>query len=166
MKQGKTNAMRILERMGIPYTMHEYDAAGGAIDGVSVAHKTGQDPTRVFKTLVAKGASGAVLVFCIPVERELHLKAAARAAGEKSVAMAPLANLTPLTGYVRGGCSPVGMKKAYPTFLDASALLQGTILVSGGRVGLQIEIAPADLLRAANGTAAPLTGEEEKEGTP
>ena len=147
----KTNAMRLLESLGISYVMHQYEAGDGVIDGVSVARKTGQDPARVFKTLVTKGGSGAVLVFCIPVERELDLKRAARAAKEKSVAMLPLADVTPTTGYVRGGVSPMGMKKRYPTFLDSSALKHPTILVSGGRIGLQIELAPQDLLRATAG---------------
>lgn len=147
----KTNAMRLLESLGIPCQMREYETKDGANDGVSVAHKTGQDPARVFKTLVARGASGAVLVFCIPVEGELDLKRAARAAGEKSVAMLPLSGVTPATGYVRGGVSPMGMKKRYPTFIDASALGYDTILVSGGKVGLQLELAPQDLLRATGG---------------
>ena len=151
MKTAKTNAMRLLESLGIPCQMREYETKDGAIDGVSVAHKTGQDPARVFKTLVARGASGAVLVFCIPVEGELDLKRAARAAGEKSVAMLPLSGVTPATGYVRGGVSPMGMKKRYPTFIDRAALGHETILVSGGKVGLQLELAPQDLLRATDG---------------
>ena len=149
MKVNKTNAMRLLERLGTPYQMHQYSTEDGAIDGLSVARKTGQSPERVFKTLVTKGASGAVLVFCIPVQGELNLKQAARAAGEKSVAMLPLSDITTLTGYVRGGVSPLGMKKQYPTFLDASALAHPSIIVSGGRIGLQVEIAPQDLLQAA-----------------
>lgn len=151
MKTVKTNAMRLLESLGIPCQMREYKTKDGANDGVSVAHKTGQDPARVFKTLVARGASGAVLVFCIPVEGELDLKLAARAAGEKSVAMLPLSGVTPATGCVRGGVSPMGMKKRYPTFIDASALGHDTILVSGGKVGLQLELTPRDLLRATDG---------------
>lgn len=147
MKQPKTNAMRILEREKIPYTPHEYDTAG-EIDGVSVAHKTGQDPARVFKMLVTEGRSGGHYVFCIPVAQELDLKAAAQAAGEKSIAMIHVKDITPLTGYVRGGCSPVGMKKQLPTFIDGSAQTHPTILVSGGRIGLQVELAPADLARA------------------
>lgn len=156
MKQIKTNAMRILEREKIPYTLHTYDT-GGPVDGVSVAHKTGRDAGQVFKTLVARGAGDAHYVFVIPVDRELNLKAAARAAGEKSVALVPLAQLTPLTGYVRGGCSPVGLKKPFPVYLDAGAAEWQTILVSGGRVGTQIEIAPADLMRAVDAQSAELT---------
>lgn len=146
-KVAKTNAMRILEREKIPCQMHRYNAEDGEIDGMSVARKTGRDPARVYKTLVARGASGGVLVFCIPVDAELDLKKAAKAAKEKSIAMLPVAALNETTGYVRGGVSPVGMKKNYPTFLSAEATKHESILVSGGRVGLQIEMAPQDLLR-------------------
>ena len=153
----KTNAMRMLETAGIAYTQHEYDCGDGAIDGVSVAKKTGQDPARVFKTLVTSGASGAHYVFVIPVEAELDLKKAAKSVGEKSVAMLPLAQLTAVTGYVRGGCSPVGMKKAFVTRLDETAVLFDTVLVSGGRRGLQVELAPDGLLAACGGGYAELT---------
>lgn len=156
MKQQKTNAMRLLEKLDIPYQAHGYATDDGAVDGLSVAKKTGRDPARVYKTLCAKGASGGVLVFCIPVDRELDLKAAARAAGEKSVAMLPLAGVNAATGYVRGGVSPLAMKKAYPTWIDEAAGAMPTILVSGGRVGLQIELAPAGLARAAGAAFAPL----------
>lgn len=145
MKQTKTNAMRLLDKAGIAYAAQSYDTADGAIDGVSVAKKTGRDPARVFKTLVCTGASGSVYVFCIPVAAELQLKAAARAAGEKSLGMLPVARLLETTGYVKGGCSPVGMKKQYPTFLHESAFGFETILVSGGKVGLQIELSPIAL---------------------
>lgn len=148
MKPAKTNAMRLLEGLGFSYTPHTYDTADGAIDGVSVAAKTQRDANTVYKTLVTRGASGAVLVFCLPVGGELHLKAAARAAGEKSIAMLPLQNITAITGYVRGGVSPLAMKKSYPTFIDEAAQQQGTILVSGGKIGLQIELAPQDLATA------------------
>ena len=156
MKQSKTNALRLLDSAGIRYTPLEYVTADGALDGISVAHKTGRDTAAVFKTLVARGASGQALVFCIPVAQELDLKMAARAAGEKSAAMLPAAQLTPLTGYVKGGCSPLGMKKMFPTFIDASAQGQALILVSGGRVGLQVELAPAALADAARAAFAPL----------
>ena len=156
-KQTKTNAMRMLETAGVAYTQHEYDCADGAIDGVSVAKKTGQDPDRVSKTLVTAGASGGHYVFVIPVAAELDLKKAARSVGEKSVAMLPLAQLTAVTGYVRGGCSPVGMKKAFATRLDETAVLFETVLVSGGRRGLQVELAPDDLLGACGGEYADLT---------
>ncbi len=149
MKQAKTNAMRLLEQQGIPYIPHEYTAKDGAIDGISVAQKTGQDPRCVFKTLVTH-AENRYFVFCIPVAEELDLKAAARAAGEKNIAMLPLAEITKVTGYVRGGCSPLGMKKQYPTFIDASANTLAKIVVSGGKIGLQIELEPS-LLGAATG---------------
>lgn len=148
MKAIKTNAMRLLDKAAIPYEVHQYSGEDGAIDGMSVAQKTGRDPAMVYKTLVAKGASGAVLVFCLPVDKALDLKRAAKAAGEKSVAMLPLAQVTAVTGYVRGGVSPLAMKKAYPLFIDDVARALPTLLVSGGRIGLQIEIAPQWLQKA------------------
>lgn len=156
MAQAKTNAMRMLERQKIAYTPHEYDTADGGISGAEVARKTGQDPHQVFKTLVARGHSGQVLVFVVPVCAELDLKKAARAAGEKSVAMVRQQELLGLTGYVHGGCSPVGMKKAYPTFVDGSARPLERMLVSGGRIGCQVELSPGDLLRAAGASWADL----------
>ncbi|MDL2219434.1 Cys-tRNA(Pro) deacylase [Ruminococcaceae bacterium OttesenSCG-928-O06] len=152
MKTPKTNAMRLLETMGIAYTCHTYSTADGAIDGPAVAAKTGRDPGTVFKTLATRGVGGGLCVFCLPVNQELNLKKAAAAAGEKRVEMLAVAQITAATGYVRGGVSPLGMKKAWPTFLEESALKQESILVSGGRIGLQIELAPADLLKAANAT--------------
>lgn len=154
MKHAKTNAMRLLEKAHIPYTPHEYETADGALDGISVAHKTGFDEAMVFKTLVTKAADGRVLVFCIPVAAELNLKKAARA---KSIAMLPVSDITPVTGYVKGGCSPVGMKKTYPTWLHESAAALPAIVVSGGRIGLQIELAPGDLLGATAAAYADLT---------
>lgn len=153
----KTNAMRMLDTLHIAYTPHEYDCGDGAIDGVSVAKKTGQDPDRVFKTLVTQGASKAFYVFVIPVAAELDLKKAAKSVGEKSIAMLHVADLLKTTGYIRGGCSPVGMKKLFVTRVDETAELFDTILVSGGKQGLQVELAPADLLRAAQAETADLT---------
>lgn len=153
----KTNAMRMLETLHIDYTPHEYDCVDGAIDGVSVAKKTGQDPDRVFKTLVTQGASKAFYVFVIPVAAELDLKKAAKSVGEKSVAMLHVADLLKTTGYIRGGCSPVGMKKQFVTRVDETAELYDTVMVSGGKQGLQVELAPADLLRAAQAETADLT---------
>ena len=153
----KTNAMRMLDTLHIAYTPHEYDCGDGAIDGVSVARKTGQDPDRVFKTLVTQGASKAFYVFVIPVAAELDLKKAAKSVGEKSIAMLHVADLLKTTGYIRGGCSPVGMKKLFVTRVDETAELFDTILVSGGKQGLQVELAPADLLRAAQAETADLT---------
>ena len=152
-KEEKTNVMRVLDQKKIPYTPHAYPHGDGeAPDGVTVARSLGQDPERVFKTLVTRGASGGYYVFDIPVTDTLDLKKAARAVGEKSVAMLPGRDLLPLTGYVHGGCSPVGMKKQFPTVLHASALEQETIVVSGGRIGVQVELQPqvlCTLLRAA-----------------
>ncbi len=154
----KTNVMRILDKARIPYTPHAYSAGDGAIDAVSVAAKLGLPPDRVFKTLVAKGPAG-VCVFILPAAGELDLKKAARAAGQKSVALVRVDEINKYTGYVRGGCSPVGMKKAYPTFLDESAAGHVTILVSAGRIGSQVELAPDSLLAACGGSYAPLAAE-------
>ena len=136
---------------------------GTGPDGVTVARLLGQNPDAVFKTLVAKGASGGYYVFGIPVAATLDLKKAAKAVGEKSIAMLPARELLPLTGYVHGGCSPVGMKKAFPTVFDETAELLETICVSAGRVGYQVELSPAELLALVGGTTAGLTA-EEKEG--
>ena len=157
MAQPKTNAMRMLDKAKVNYTFHEYDHSDGAIDGVAVAAKLGQDPARVFKTLVTQGASRAFYVFVIPVAEELDLKAAARAVGEKSVAMLHVADLLKTTGYIRGGCSPVGMKKAFVTTVDASAQDKETIMVSAGRIGAQVELAPADLLAVTGAKYAAIT---------
>jgi Cys-tRNA(Pro)/Cys-tRNA(Cys) deacylase len=158
-KETKTNAMRMLESMGIAYTEHTYDSEDGQIDGLSVARKTGEDPETVFKTLVTKDEHGNHFVFIIPVGEKLDLKACARCAGVKSVEMIPQKELLPLTGYVHGGCSPFGMKKPFPTYLDETAVLFDTILVSGGRIGVQVEVAPQDLLNAVGGSYGALTRE-------
>lgn len=152
----KTNAMRILEREGIAHTVHLYDSAQG-IDGVSVARQLGQDPQAVFKTLVTQGKSRRFFVFVIPVCETLSLKRAAQACGEKSVEMLPQKLLLPTTGYVHGGCSPVGMKKAFPTFIDETAQLFDTVCVSGGRIGAQVELPPDELCRITGARYAPLT---------
>ena len=144
-KEEKTNVMRTLEQKKIPYTAHSYDPEG-PIDGVSVAQTLGQPPERVFKTLVTKGASGAYYVFDIPVAENLDLKKAARAVGEKSIAMLPQKELLPLTGYVHGGCSPVGMKKQFPTVFHETAAEYDTICVSAGKIGYQVECDPKALL--------------------
>jgi len=147
MAESKTNAQRILEREKIAYTAHSYDASDGHIDGVSVAEKTGLPAERVYKTLVTRGASKALYVFVIPVAEELDLKAAARAVKEKSVSMVAVKELLPLTGYIRGGCSPVGMKKRFPTVIDETAKEHDAIAVSAGRIGTQAELSPDDLVR-------------------
>ncbi len=157
-KEAKTNAMRMLEREGIAYTAHEYPHEEGvAVDGVTVAQSMGQDPACVFKTLVTQGASRDYFVFVIPVAAELDLKAAARSVGEKSVAMIHVADINKVTGYVRGGCSPIGMKKQYTTVFDESALRQEKIYVSAGRIGRQLCCAAADLIRTVRGKTARLT---------
>lgn len=153
----KTNAMRILDRNKIPYSVHTYPHDGTAVDGAHVAALLGEDPHCVFKTLVTRGASKAHYVFVIPVTGELDLKKAARAVGEKSIAMIPVSEITPLTGYVRGGCSPVGMKKAFCTTFDISAETVSHLYVSGGKIGLQIKVSPGDLIRVSNGKTAELT---------
>jgi Cys-tRNA(Pro)/Cys-tRNA(Cys) deacylase len=138
-KEAKTNAMRILERAKVPYTAHEYaHEEGVAVDGVTVAASMGEDPACVYKTLVTQGSSKNYFVFVIPVAAELDLKAAARSVGEKSVAMIHVADINKITGYVRGGCSPVGMKKQYTTVFDESVLAQEKVYVSGGRIGTQV----------------------------
>ena len=148
-KEAKTNAMRILEREKVPYTAHEYaHEEGVAVAGVDVAGSMGEDPACVYKTLVTQGNSKNYFVFVIPVAAELDLKAAARSVGEKSVAMIHVADINKVTGYVRGGCSPVGMKKQYTTVFDESVLSQPKVYVSGGRIGTQVCCAPADLIKA------------------
>lgn len=157
-KEAKTNAMRMLEKAKVAYTAHEYPHEEGvAVDGATVARSMGQDPACVFKTLVTQGASRNYFVFVIPVEAELDLKAAARSVGEKSVAMIHVADINKVTGYIRGGCSPVGMKKQYVTVFDDSVLTQEKVYVSAGRIGLQICCAPTDLIRAAQAKTAAIT---------
>ena len=153
-KEEKTNVMRILEQKHIPYTAHTYPAHDPAPDGVTVAALIGKDPSAVFKTLVCRGASGNFYVFDIPAAASLDLKKAARAVGEKSVAMIAQKELLPLTGYVHGGCSPVGMKKAFLTVFDESVAALETVTVSAGRVGSQAECRPADLLALVRGKTA------------
>ena len=152
----KTNVMRILEREGVAYRVHTYSPETG-IDGVSVARALGQDPQAVFKTLVTQGKSRAMFVFVIPVAATLNLKRAAAACGEKAIEMLPQKLLLPSTGYIHGGCSPVGMKKALPTFIDETAQLFDTICVSAGKIGAQVELAPDDLCRLTGAAYAPLT---------
>ncbi len=155
-KEEKTNVMRVLDQRNIPYTPHAYDPEAG-LDGAGVARQLGQDPERVFKTLVARGASGGLYVFDIPVEANLDLKKAARAVGEKSIAMIHQKELLPLTGYIHGGCSPVGMKKQYPTVFDETAELFDTICVSAGKIGFQVELSPAALMELVGASTADLT---------
>jgi len=144
--ENKTNVLRIMDKAGIAYKCYQYDAAAG-YNGAEIAAVLGQNPAQVFKTLVTVAKSRHYYVFMIPVESELDLKKAAAAAGEKSLEMLKQKELLPLTGYIHGGCSPVGMKKAFPTFIDQSAQLFETIIFSAGRVGLQVETAPDNLTK-------------------
>ena len=153
----KTNVMRLLDQKKVPYVPHAYAHPDGAVDGTSVARQLGQDPAAVFKTLVARGASGGHYVFDIPVEATLDLKKAARAVGEKSVAMLHQKELLPLTGYVHGGCSPVGMAKAFPTYFAEEVILVDTMVCSAGKVGHQVEVAPDALIALVGGQIADLT---------
>lgn len=148
-KEFKTNVLRILDQKKIPYTAHFYDGEGpeGTREyGVHVAEALGQDPARGFKTLVAKGASKGVYVFAIPVAENLDLKKAAKAVGEKSVELLHVAEINAVTGYVRGGCSPIGMKKQYLTVFHKTALEFETVYVSAGKIGAQVEASPEALL--------------------
>ena len=138
MAEQKTNVMRLLEQKKISYRAHGYPHGDEAVDGVTVAGLIGVAPEQVFKTLVTRGASKSIYVFVIPVAEELDLKKAAKAVGEKSIAMIHVSELTALTGYVRGGCSPIGMKKQYATVYHESALDQETIIVSAGKIGAQV----------------------------
>ena len=142
----KTNAMRILDTKGIQYQVVEYDVADGAIDGVSVAKKVGRDPDTVFKTLVTVSPTKKYYVFVVPVNKELDLKACAHQVGEKSVEMIPVKDINKITGYIRGGCSPIGMKKQYETVVDESCEALETITFSAGKIGYQVEIAPLKLI--------------------
>ncbi len=159
MASDKTNVMRIMEQHKITYTPHEYPHGKDAVDGVTVAHLLGQDERQVFKTLVARGKSGGFHVFCIPVGKELDLKKAARAAKEKSVELVHVKELLGLTGYVRGGCSPIGMKKAFPTFFDESINTLPSVMVSAGRIGQQVECNPQDLIKLTRASTADITSD-------
>lgn len=138
----KTNVMRTLERLKLPYRHYAFDTGGAAPSGTEVAALLGKDPAQVFKTLVTVGKSGKYYVFMIPVAEELDLRKAARCAGEKSIEMIKTKDLLPLTGYVHGGCSPIGMKKQFPTFVHETAAALPTLFCSAGRIGYQIELSP------------------------
>ena len=158
MSNEKTNVMRILDQKKIPYTPHFYPHhPGEAVDGATVVSLLGQDPKTAFKTLVTRGATKANYVFAIPVLSELDLKKAAKAVGEKSIEMIHVKELTPLTGYVRGGCSPIGMKKRLKTVLDATAQDHPAIMVSAGKIGTQVELSPADLATLTGAAFTALT---------
>lgn len=156
----RTNVMRILDQKKIPYQAYSYPHGDSAVDGVTVSHLIGKPVEQVFKTLVAVGASKKNYVFVIPVACELDLKKAAKAVGEKSISMLSVQNLLPLTGYVRGGCSPIGMKKLLPTFIHDAGNLPNQIIVSAGKIGQQVEFSPIDLQKLTNGRFADVIVEE------
>lgn len=155
----KTNAMRLLDKEKITYTVHEYPCKE-ALDGVEVAKKLNEDPSCVFKTLVTVAPSKNHYVFCLPANCELDLKKCARAVNEKSIAMIHVKELLPLTGYVRGGCSPFGMKKVFPIVIDQQIDLVDHVYVSGGKLGLQIELSSHDLVWASKGILADIVKED------
>ncbi len=157
-KEVKTNAMRILDRLKLPYTLNSYECKE-FIDGVHIADMLGQDPARSFKTLVCSGKGGGYYVFVLPVARELDLKKAARAVGAKAVELLPVKEINAVTGYIRGGCTAIGMKKQYPTVIDQSAGEFDRIIISGGRIGSQIFLAPDDFIKATGGSYGDILAE-------
>ncbi|NLY79156.1 MAG: Cys-tRNA(Pro) deacylase [Lysinibacillus sp.] len=154
-KLAKTNAVRLLDHFNVNYELLSYEVSDD-VDGISVANKIGHSVSHVYKTLVTCGG-GKFFVFVIPVSEELDLKATARISGEKKIDMLPLKDLLATTGYVRGGCSPIGMKKQFPTFIDESAKELEYMIVSAGKIGMQIKLAPKDLERITGGMFAPVT---------
>lgn len=152
-KEEKTNVMRVLDGKKIAYESHSYNP-DPTMTGEEIAEILGENPDKVFKTLVTQGKSGAYYVFAIPVKEELDLKKAAKASGEKAVSMIKQKELLPLTGYVHGGCSPIGMKKQFKTFIHETAATYDHVFVSAGKVGFQIELAPSDLIAVAGCTLA------------
>lgn len=158
-KEVKTNAMRILDKNKVAYTPHTYECTEFT-DGAQIADTLGQDHAKVYKTLVTVGKSKEHYVFVLAIDDEIDFKKAAKAVGEKSLEMLPLKELTPLTGYVRGGCTSIGMKKQFPTVFSDTIEALPTVLVSGGKLGLQLELAPQDLIKAARGTVADIIVKE------
>lgn len=157
-KEEKTNVMRVLESKKIQYTSHSYEA-DSTLTGAQIAGLLGEDVSKVFKTLVTQGKSNQYYVFVVPVEAELDLKKAAKAAGEKAIAMIKQKDLLPLTGYVHGGCSPIGMKKQFPTFIHETAQNLEKIYVSAGKVGFQVELDPKELIEVTRSTLADIVME-------
>ena len=153
-KKLKTNAMRILDSKKVSYEMLSYESEDGKIDGISVAHKIGVDEKNVFKTLVAQGTSKELYVFVIPVGEELDLKNAAKIAGEKKVEMIAVKDILKYTGYIRGGCSPIGLRRPYKTFIHDSAKELDFMIVSAGKIGHQIKLKPNDLVNVVEGEFA------------
>lgn len=158
-KDVKTNAMRFLDSKKIAYTVNTYECED-FVDGVHIAQMLGQDEKMSYKTLVTKGKSGGYFVFVLPVAQELDMKKAAKAVGEKSVEMLHVKDINAVTGYIRGGCSPLGMKKQFPTVVDKSAQNFETIIISGGRLGSQIFLSPADLVKACGGSFGDIVFEQ------
>lgn len=156
-KVAKTNAVRIVEQQKVEHELITYDVVDGKIDGESVALKISAPTDLVYKTLVATGGRNNYYVFVVPVTTELDLKAAAKVAGEKKVEMIAVKELLSLTGYIRGGCSPVGMKKLFPTYIDASANKHELMIVSAGKIGMQMKLAPSDLAKLTNAQFADIT---------
>ena len=155
----KTNAMRMLDKAGIKYQAMEYAVDDNDLSGVSIAAKVGLDCSMVFKTIVAKGDKTGPVVMCIPVDKEIDLKKAAKASGNKSLEMVHVKDLLGLTGYIRGGCSPVGMKKKFPTFVDSSCDSLQTMTVSAGIKGCQLLLSRAELVEFVHATVCPLVAE-------
>ena len=153
----KTNAMRILESLGITYKVHTYEVDEEHLDAIHASQAAGLDPERVYKTIVMRNTDREIYVFCLRAEAEISLKKARSLTGSKEIDLIKQNELQPLTGYIRGGCSPLGMRKHYPTFIDELAQLEDTIFVSGGQRGVQLEIAPEDLRRATDAVFADFT---------
>ena len=153
----KTNVMRMLDKAKITYAVKEYEVDESDLSGIHVAECVGMDTDMVFKTLVAKGDKNGFCVFCIPCADELDLKKAAKVSGNKKVEMLPLKDLLPTTGYIRGGCSPIGMKKQFPTYINETAMLFDEIAISGGMRGIQVILNPDKLIDFAGATYADLT---------
>lgn len=156
-KPGKTNVMRLLDAAKIKYEAKEYPVDENDLSGSHAADLMGVDHGSVFKTLVLRGEKTGFLVCCIPVDREVDLKKAAKAAGDKKVEMLPMKDLLPTTGYIRGGCSPIGMKRRFPTYIDSSALNYEKIAVSGGMRGVQVVLSPEELGEYVNAKMTDLT---------
>lgn len=161
-KKQKTNAVRILEQQKIEFELIEYELSGDKVDGVTVANIIGYPVFVVYKTLLVTAGAGKYYVYIIPVNNELDLKAVAKVVGEKKVELLPLKDLLPTTGYIRGGCSPIGMKKLFPTVVDVSAEKNDFIIVSAGKIGLQVKLNLADLLKLTKGKIAAISKQEKE----
>ena len=159
-KETKTNAMRILDRMKIPYTLNQYNCEE-FIDGVHIADMLGQSYEESFKTIVTVGKSQGYYVFALPIDKEIDLKKAAKVVGEKNLELLPVKDINKVTGYIRGGCTPIGMKKQFPTVIDESAADLPEMIVSGGRLGEQIILKPEDLLKVTGGKFADIIRKEQ-----